>query len=94
MTKADIVTKISEKTGVAKPAILMIVESTMEVVKEKVSSGESVYLRGFGSFVIKHRALKHFNYAPGKMRIIPEHDEPSFKPSAELKEAVRKSPLK
>lgn len=92
MTKAEIVAKISDKTGVAKPAIQMIVDSAMEVIKERVASGENVYLRGFGTFAIKHRALKHFNYAPGKMRIIPEHNEPAFKPCTELKEAVKKSP--
>lgn len=94
MVKAEIVAKISDKTGVAKPAIQMIIESTMEVIKEAVASGENVYLRGFGTFGIKHRALRHFNYAPGKMKLVPEHDEPAFKPSVELKEAVKKTPLK
>ena len=94
MTKAEIVAKISDKTGITKPAIQMVIDSMMEVVKENVSSGEDVCLRGFGTFGIKHRALRHFNYAPGKMKLVPEHDEPAFKPSVELKEAVKKTPLK
>lgn len=94
MIKAEIITKISEKTGITKPAVQMIIESTMEVIKKKVASGENVYLRGFGTFCIKHRALRHFNYAPGKMKLVPEHDEPAFKPCTALKEAVKKTPLK
>ncbi len=89
MTKAEIVAKISDKTGITKPAIQMVIDSMMEVVKENVSSGEDVCLRGFGTFGLKHKALRHFNYAPGKMKIIPEHDEPGFKPSKEFKDKVR-----
>lgn len=89
MVKAEIVAKISDKTGITKPAIQMIIDSAMEIIKEHASSGEDVCLRGFGTFGLKHKALRHFNYASGKMRIIPEHDEPGFKPSREFKEMVR-----
>ena len=94
MTKTDIIAEISNKTGITKPATAAIVEELMESVRQTLVKGENVYMRGFGTFGIKRKALRHFNYAPGKMRIIPEHSEPSFKPCAELKEAVKKTPLK
>lgn len=94
MTKTDIIAEISNKTGITKPATAAIVEELMESVRQTLVKGENVYMRGFGTFGIKHRALRHFNYAPGKMKLVPEHDEPAFKPSVELKEAVKKTPLK
>ena len=94
MIKEEVVTRINEKTGIEKAAAKIIVDAFMETICEEITNGECVYLRGFGTFGIKHKALRHFNYAPGKMKVIPEHNEPSFKPSAELKEAVRKTPLK
>ena len=89
MTKAEIVNRINEKTGIEKVAVMAIVEEVMASIKENMANGENVYLRGFGTFEIKRKALRHFNYAPGKMRIIPEHCEPSFKPSKEFKESVK-----
>ncbi len=89
MTKADIVNKIEEKTGITKPAAQMIVDAFMETIREQVTNGESVCLRGFGTFGIKRKALRHFNYAPGKMKIIPEHNEPNFKPCKDFKEMVK-----
>ena len=58
MTKADIVTKISDKTGIEKVAVQATVEAFMESVKKSLTDGENVYLRGFGSFIIKERAEK------------------------------------
>ena len=82
MTKAEIVSKIAEKTGVEKQAVLAVVESFMETIKESMVSGENVYLRGFGSFTIKRRAEKTGrNISKGVSIIIPEHNIPAFKPA-------------
>ena len=58
MTKADIVNSISQKTGIDKPTVLNIVEAFMTSVKESLANEENVYLRGFGSFILKKRAQK------------------------------------
>jgi DNA-binding protein HU-beta len=82
MTKADIVSEISKSTGVDKNTVLSTVESFMDVVKESLSKGENVYLRGFGSFVVKTRAQKTArNISKNTTIIIPEHEIPSFKPA-------------
>lgn len=58
MTKADIVTEISNKTGIDRNDVLAIVEGMMSTVKNAMENGENVYLRGFGSFIVKKRAEK------------------------------------
>lgn len=58
MTKADIVTEIAKATGIEKTEVLAVVEAFMESVKKSLTNGQQVYLRGFGSFIIKHRAEK------------------------------------
>ena len=85
MTKADLVNSISSKTGVDKVTALVILESFMEEVKNTVSRGEEVTLRGFGSFLIKHRAEKTArNISKNTSVVVPAHDIPSFKPSKEF----------
>lgn len=92
MTKADIVTEISEKTGIEKQAVLASVEAFMESVKGSLSKGENVYLRGFGSFVVKKRAEKTGrNISKNTTIIIPAHNIPSFKPAKTFVEDVKKS---
>ena len=82
MTKADIVTEIAKKTGVEKVQIQAIVESFMEEIKESMGRGENVYLRGFGSFIIKTRAEKVArNISRNTTITIPEHKIPAFKPA-------------
>ena len=82
MTKADIVSEISKSTGIDKQTVLNSVESFMDIVKSSLSQGENVYLRGFGSFVIKKRAQKTArNISKNTTIIIPEHNSPSFKPA-------------
>jgi len=82
MTKADIVSQISKKTGIEKVTIQKIVEAFMESVKGNLVIGKNVYLRGFGSFIIKKRAQKTArNISKNTTLIIPEHCIPSFKPS-------------
>ncbi len=82
MTKAEIVAKIAEKTGVEKGAAQAVVESFMDIVKTSIKADEPVYLRGFGSFIKKTRkAKKGRNIKAGESIIIPEHSIPAFKPA-------------
>lgn len=82
MTKADIVNEISKNTGIDKAAVLTTIEAFMTTVKDTMSKGENVYLRGFGSFVVKKRAQKTArNISKNTTIIIPEHNIPSFKPA-------------
>lgn len=91
MTKAEIVNEISKTTGVDKGAALMVVESFMEVVKDSLAKGENVYLRGFGSFIIKRRAEKIGRIiSRNESIVVPAHNIPAFKPSNTFKEQVAK----
>ena len=82
MTKADIVTEIAKQTGVEKVQIQAIVESFMDEIKDSLGRGENVYLRGFGSFIVKTRAEKVArNISKNTTITIPEHKIPAFKPA-------------
>ncbi len=82
MTKADIVNEISKNTGVEKVSVQKSIEAFMETVKDSLVDGKNVYLRGFGSFVVKKRAEKTArNISRNTTIIIPEHYIPSFKPA-------------
>ena len=82
MTKADIVAKISERLGLEKGDVQATVETFMTEVKTSLETGDNVYLRGFGSFIVKKRAKKTArNISKNTTIIIPEHFIPSFKPA-------------
>ena len=82
MTKADIVNEIAKNTGIDKVTVLTTVEAFMETVKDSLAKNDNVYLRGFGSFVIKERAEKTArNISKNTTIIIPAHNIPSFKPA-------------
>ena len=90
MTKAEIVNEIAKETGIEKIQVQSVVEAFMESVKGSLANGNPVYLRGCGSFIVKHRAKKAARNITAKTTIvIPAHDVPSFKPAktfvAELK---------
>ena len=90
MTKAEIVTSISNKLGVEKSDTQEIVHHIMKEVRGALESGENVYLRGFGSFVIKTRkAKKGRNISKNVTIDIPAHNIPSFKPSKEFLDEVK-----
>lgn len=90
MTKADIVNEISRSTGLDKAAVLATVEKFMDVVKDSMANGENVYLRGFGSFIVKTRKEKTArNISKNTTIIIPEHKVPSFKPAKTFVDEVR-----
>jgi DNA-binding protein HU-beta len=91
MTKADIVTEISEKTGIEKVTVLATVEAFMNSVKGAMEGGKNVYLRGFGSFIIKKRAKKTGrNISKNTTIIIPAHNIPAFKPAKTFADKVKK----
>jgi DNA-binding protein HU-beta len=90
MTKADIVKEISQNTGIEKVIVEKAVEAFMETVKGSLTRGNNVYLRGFGSFIVKKRAEKTArNIAKNTTIIIPEHFIPSFKPANEFVAQVK-----
>lgn len=92
MTKADIVNEIYKTTGVDKAAVLTVIENFMEVVKDSLANGENVYLRGFGSFIIKTRSEKTArNISKNTTITIAEHQIPAFKPSKVFLEEVKTS---
>lgn len=90
MTKAEIVSKISDKLGIEKGDVQATVESFMEEVKTSLESGDNVYLRGFGSFIIKTRAEKTGrNISKNTTIKIPAHNIPAFKPAKVFVEGVK-----
>ena len=81
---------ISKKTGVDKATVLTTVEAFMESVKDALSNEENVYLRGFGSFIVKTRSQKTArNISKNTTIIIPEHNIPAFKPAKSFAAAVK-----
>jgi len=92
MTKADIVNEISKNTGIEKITVQKTVEAFMEAVKDSLNSKNNVYLRGFGSFIIKKRAKKTArNISKNTTIIIPAHNIPAFKPAKTFVGQVKKS---
>ena len=90
MTKAEIVAYISKETGVDKTTALTVVEAFMEQVKSALANDENVYLRGFGSFILKKRAQKTArNITQNTTMIIPEHNIPAFKPAKVFFDAIK-----
>ncbi|MBP3644055.1 MAG: integration host factor subunit beta [Alistipes sp.] len=90
MTKADIVKEIAASTGIEKQVVLQVVEGLMETIKTSMINGEEVFLRGFGSFIIKHRAEKTArNITKNTTMVIPAHNIPAFKPAKSFIEKVK-----
>lgn len=92
MRKADLVAAISEKTGVPKVDVLVTLETFFKEVKGSLADGENVYIRGFGSFIIKKRAKKIGRHIKKNVAIeIPEHYIPAFKPAKVFVEQVKEN---
>lgn len=90
MTKAEIINEISKNTGIDKITVLKTVEALMKTVSDSLVDGNNVYLRGFGSFVVKKRAQKTArNIAKNTKLIVPAHYIPAFKPSKEFLNKVK-----
>ena len=95
MTKADIISEISTKTGIEKVDVQETVEAFFKVIKNSMIGGENVYVRGFGSFVVKKRAQKTArNISKNTAIIIPEHFVPSFKPAKVFVDKVKNNSKK
>ena len=90
MTKAEIVNEVAKTTGIEKAQVLAVIEEFTNVVKGSLVAGEPVYMRGFGSFIIKHRAQKAARNITRKTTMtIPAHDIPAFKPAKSFVNAVK-----
>jgi DNA-binding protein HU-beta len=92
VTKAEVITKISEKTGIQKDDVTQTVEAFFKVVKDSMAEGENIYIRGFGSFINRKRAKKIArNISKNTAIVIDEHFVPSFKPSKVFIEKIKGS---
>ncbi|MES2620622.1 MAG: HU family DNA-binding protein [Bacteroidota bacterium] len=90
MRKIDIVAKISDLTGIPKTDVSLTLEAFFKEVKDQVKAGESVYVRGFGSFIPKKRAKKIGRLiSKGQSIVIPEHYIPAFKPADVFMQEVK-----
>lgn len=90
MRKADVVSSIAEKTGIPKVDILVALEAFFKEVKSSLGDGEPVYVRGFGSFILKKRAAKIGRNIKKNVAVeIPEHFIPAFKPAKEFMQSVK-----
>ncbi len=92
MTKAQIVTEIAKATGIEKSSVLVTIEKFMEIVKDSLAHDENVYLRGFGSFIVKTRSEKTArNISKNTTIIIPAHKIPAFKPAKVFMDEVKEA---
>ena len=90
MTKAELVKTIAAQTGIEAVTVAAVVEQLMEEIRQSMISGENVYLRGFGSFILKHRAEKVArNIARNTTITVAAHDTPAFKPSKEFLNKIK-----
>lgn len=90
MTKADLIREISQQTGIERATVAQVIEGIMEGIKSSLINGEEVYLRGFGSFILKKRAAKTArNISRNTTIIVPEHIIPAFKPCKAFVEKVK-----
>ncbi len=92
MRKADLISKISDKTGIPKVDVLVTLETMFKEIKSTLASGENLYIRGFGSFIIKKRAAKIGRNIKKNVAVsIPEHFIPAFKPAKEFVTDIKTS---
>lgn len=90
MTKAEIVNEVAKSTGIEKVQVQSVIEEFTKVVKDSIIAGEPVYIRGFGSFIVKHRAEKAArNITRQTTMTIPAHNIPAFKPAKVFVNAVK-----
>jgi len=90
MRKADLITKVSERTGIPKNDVMFTLNTMFEEVKESLANGKNIYIRGFGSFITKKRAAKIGRNIKKNIAVeIPEHFIPAFKPSKEFVQEVK-----
>ncbi|MBP5484339.1 MAG: integration host factor subunit beta [Bacteroidaceae bacterium] len=91
MTKLELIKEICKRTGVDNASVTNTIEAMMSVMKDTMSKGECIYLRGFGSFILKHRAQKTArNISKNQTIIVPAHDLPAFKPCKDFADMLKK----
>jgi nucleoid DNA-binding protein len=94
MTKADLVEKVAEKTGLTRTDVMVVVEGFLEQIKKTLEEGQNIEIRGFGTFKVKARkARKARNPRTGEEVPVPDRKVPVFKPSNEFKAVIVKQPL-
>jgi nucleoid DNA-binding protein len=94
MTKADLVEKVAEKTGLTRTDVAVVVDGFLEAIKISMEQGQNIEIRGFGTFKIKQRkARKARNPRTGDEVPVPDRKVPVFKPSNEFKNLIVKLPL-
>mgnify|MGYP001545698425 FL=1 len=94
MRKADLINRISEKTGIPKVDVLVTLENFFTEVKQSLGEGENIYIRGFGSFITKKRAAKiGRNIKKNTAVEIPEHYIPAFKPAKEFVQQIKEKKI-
>ena len=92
MTKIELVKMVAEKTGIDQSTAMVAVEGVIDTLKESLINKENVYIRGWGTWTLKHRAKKTArNISKNTTMVIPAHDIPYFKPCKDFMEAVAKS---
>ena len=94
MRKADLITEISDKTGIPKVDVMFTLETMFKEIKQSLIAGENIYIRGFGSFITKKRAAKIGRNIKKNIAVeIPEHFIPAFKPAKEFVQEVKSKML-
>lgn len=92
MIKTDVVTEVSQKTGLERKEVKNVLEAFFGIIKDSLTSGENVYFRGFGSFILKKRARKiGRNITKNTSIVVPEHYIPYFKPSKEFSIKIKEN---
>ncbi|MBC8051771.1 MAG: integration host factor subunit beta [Sphingobacteriaceae bacterium] len=92
MTKAEIVSEVSAKTGIQRGEVSKAIEAFVNSVKSSMIKGENIHIRGFGSFLVKKRATKIArNISANTALVVPEHFVPVFKPADMFVERVKES---
>lgn len=95
MRKAELITQLTEKTGVQRVDVLVVLEAFFQEVRETLSTGDEVYIRGFGTFSTKHRAAKVGRHILKNEPIdIPEHYTPCFRPAQQFVDAIKEISIK
>ncbi|CAN5155234.1 HU family DNA-binding protein [soil metagenome] len=94
MRKADLISEISDKTGIPKVDVMVTLETMFKEIKLSLIAGENIYIRGFGSFITKKRAAKIGRNIKKNVAVeIPEHYIPAFKPAKEFVQEVKNKNL-
>lgn len=90
MNKAQLVSEVAKRAGLTKKDSKAAVDAVLSAIKDALSKGQKVRLIGFGTFEVRKRAKRRGkNPKTGQVINIPERKVPAFKPSSELKKAVK-----